>query len=319
MANTTNKIQISKDAFVLVGEVLVHAVQVLPDLRKAPILGDLQFDGDLHVGGRGDADVYASLPLDYPGGGEQHLPADLALDLLPAEVADADAPVLLPAPESIPHVVEIPGGHDEHLLVAEVDHLGIARGRLEDPLELLDVGVELLLQFEVVGDGLVGLVVGGEGEEVLEGVQLALLVAVQLQRVGRVRLRAAGLRGHLEDASQLRQLVPEQLEIRVLLADHVPALLLPLLLLLLPVCDWLCLLLWTVVEEGGEFGGDGGSGGFGEVVLFWLVIGAVVFLEVLGVLHELVVLLVDVGVGEAVLGDEAGAQAADGRLAKTLH
>ena len=228
----------SDDALaLLVAEVLVHAVQVLPDLRKAPILCDLQLYGNLHVGGRGDANVYAALPLYYPSGCEEHLAADLPLYLLPAEVAHAEVPELLPAPESIPHVVKIPRGHDEHLLVAEIDHLGIPRGRLKDLLELFDVGVELFLQFEVVGDGLVGLVVGGEGEEVLEGVQLALLVAVQLQRVGRVRLGTACLRGYLKDASQLRHLLPEELEVRVLLADHVRELLLALPPLFLAVRD----------------------------------------------------------------------------------
>lgn len=47
------------------------------------------------------------------------------------------------------------------------------------------------------------MVVGGEGEEVLEGVQLALLVAVEVKWVGSVGLGAAGLGWDLEDAPQL--------------------------------------------------------------------------------------------------------------------
>lgn len=105
--------------------------------------------------------------------------------------------------KSISYVVEIPRRHYQHLLVAQVNHLRVSLWSLEDLLELLDVGVELLLQLEVVGDGFVGVVIGGEGEEVLEGVELAFLVAVQLQRIGSVRLRAAGLLWHFEDARQL--------------------------------------------------------------------------------------------------------------------
>ena len=308
----------SDDAFaLLVGEVLVDAVEVLPNLRKASVLGDLQLDGDLHVGGGGDADVDAAVPLHDAGGSEQHFAPDLALDLLPAEVAHADVPVLLLFLKSIAYVVEIPRRHYQHLLVAQVDHLRVARRRLEHLLELLDVGVELPLQLEVVGDGLVGLVVGGEGEEVLEGVELALLVAVQLQRVGRVRLRAAGRGRHLEDAAQLPQLVPEQLEVGVLFANHLRKL--PRSLLLLLLGDGLALLLLRFLEEVRELVGDGRGSGLGEVLLGYFGVGAVLFLDLLAGLHELVVLLVDVGVVEAVLGDEAGAEAADGRLANTLH
>lgn len=46
---------------------------------------------------------------------------------------------------------------------------------------------------------------------------------------------------------------------------------------------------------------------------------ALFFFDLLVGLHELVVFLVDVGVVDAVLGDEAGAEAADGRLTNTLH
>ena len=59
------------------------------------------------------------------------------------------------------------------------------------------------MQFEVIGDGFVGLVVGGKGEEVFEGVEFALLVAVQLKRVGGVWLCAACFLWYFKDVSQL--------------------------------------------------------------------------------------------------------------------
>jgi hypothetical protein len=140
--------------------------------------------------------------LDDPSSGDYHLSPYLPLDFLPAHVTDADIPKLILLLKAIPYVLKVSGGHDEHLLVGEVDEFGISSWSLQDLLEFVDVGVEFLLQVEVVGDGFVAVVVGWKFEEVLEGIEFALLVAVEFERVEGVGFSCACVVWDLEDGIQ---------------------------------------------------------------------------------------------------------------------
>ena len=131
---------------------LLHLVQVLADLREPSVLRDLQLYRDLHVRLRGHAHLDPPLLLHHSRGSQDHLPPHLPLHLLARGIARAEHPPLSPPSEGEAHVLEVPRGHDEHLLVGEVDELRLATRGLDLLAELIDVRIELLLQLEVIGD-----------------------------------------------------------------------------------------------------------------------------------------------------------------------
>ena len=212
---------ISKNAGLAGLEVAVDLVQVLPDLCESSVFGDFHFDGDLHIDLGVDAHLDAPLYFQNSSRRQHHFPPHFPSHLLPAQIAHAHAPVLVVLLEGVLHVLEIPGGHHQHLFVGEVDELGLSAHHLVLLLELLDVAVELLLEVEVVGDLLVAVEVGRKGEKVNEGVVLALQVAVQLERKGGVGLGLGRTGRYLEYAVQLCSLVLKKMVVRMVLSHHI--------------------------------------------------------------------------------------------------
>lgn len=199
----------------------VDLVQVLADLREASVARDLRLQRHLHVDLRRYAHLDLVAYLHDSSHRQLHLAPHLPCHLLPAQVGRADVPELVALLESIPHVLEIPGADHEYLLVGEVEQSGVALWGLQDLLELVDVGIEHLLVLVVVGEGLVGLVVAGELEEVFEGVELVLLVAVHSERVGRVWLHLFLSELDVEDRGQEVEFVSEDVVVGVVLPDYV--------------------------------------------------------------------------------------------------
>ena len=77
------------------------------------------------------------------------------------------------------------------------------------------------MEVEIVGDGLVCISIGGEGEEVYEAVVFALLVAVECEGEGCVGFGIGGRGRGIEEAAQFGDFIFEYVIVGVLLADNI--------------------------------------------------------------------------------------------------
>ena len=117
----------------------MHLVQVLANLCETSILGDLKLYRNLHVRLRRHTHLDAAFFLYHPSGSQDHLPAHLALDLLARGVTSTKHPPLLASAEGEADVLEIPRGHDENLLIGEVDELCLTTRGLDLLTEFINV------------------------------------------------------------------------------------------------------------------------------------------------------------------------------------
>lgn len=196
-------------------------------------------------------------------------------------------------------------------------------------LELFDVGVQFFLEIEVVGYGLVGIGICGEGEEVDEAVVFTLLVAVELEGEGCVGFGVGGWGRGVEKAAQFGDFVLEYVMVGVLLADNIGVVLGGREVLDEQVILFRAIRLFFIFKGVllGLFQFNGG-GAVSEVVgefilegLLWeglVFMGGVIFVVFVGG-HEFAVLFVGLGISDCLFFDEAWAKASNGFIAKPVH
>ena len=156
----------------------IHLIQIFTDLGKTTVLSQLHLYWNLHVDLRIHTHLNTTVYLHYSSSSQYHLAPHLPLQIRSTHIAHADTPVLVILFECVFHIFEVSTGHHQHLLVGKIDHSSITSQNLVCLLELVYIGIELLLEIEIIRYEIVCLKISGECEEVDEDIVFLLLVTV---------------------------------------------------------------------------------------------------------------------------------------------